>query len=148
MEKTRFRTLVAAYGSDLARWPAAERAAADAYVRTADGDDLALLREGASLDTLLAQAPTQTVNAALMARVLASAAKPARRGVMEALFGRRAAVAQAGLAAACLALMSAGTAAGWAAGRGAVELDEADAFITMAYDATFEDLFTAEDLDG
>jgi hypothetical protein len=92
MDLDRFRALADAYGGDLRRWPAAERAAA-AALRDADAGARALLDAEAGFDHLLHQAPAP-VPAALRAAVLAGAPKPR---------GRRAAwrlwVSGAGLAA-------------------------------------------------
>ncbi|HDR9752247.1 TPA: hypothetical protein QDC30_004314, partial [Burkholderia aenigmatica] len=54
MTPERFRTIVAAYGSDARRWPDGERAAAEAWARAHPGDALAALDDAAELDAWLA----------------------------------------------------------------------------------------------
>ncbi len=69
----RIDVLLAAYGSDVARWPAEDQAALDALSPAARR---ALLRDDAAMDALLADAATTAANAptpdALMARILAA----------------------------------------------------------------------------
>ena len=71
MDLDRFRALADAYGGDLRRWPAAERAAAEG-LRDADAEARAILDREAEFDHLLHQAPAP-VPAALRAAVLAKA---------------------------------------------------------------------------
>jgi hypothetical protein len=83
----RVREIIAAYGADAARWPAAERAAALAIVRD-DAELSALLRDAGWLDAALDSfaLPLPVVNAAdLAGRIMASASQvPARRRPDEA----------------------------------------------------------------
>lgn len=83
MTAERFADLIAAYGADPARWPPAERTAAQAFAATPDGR--AALAEAAALDALLAAAPHQNPSAALHARVL-SALPGARAPLWRDLF--------------------------------------------------------------
>jgi len=102
-----FHALAEAYGGDLARWPAARRAGAEALAATSPAA-AAALGEGRALDGLLAAAPRQVAGAALEARI-ARAAPAARRPGPGRWLGALA--AGAALAAAC----AAGTVTGVAA---------------------------------
>lgn len=64
MRPERFRTLVDAYGADPARWPARERAAAEALL-AGDEQAHAVLDEAAALDRILAGAPPVTASTGL-----------------------------------------------------------------------------------
>jgi len=81
MTPERFRTIVAAYGSDARRWPDGERAAAEAWARAHPGDALAALDEAAELDAWLANDTVAPPAQALVERIVAtaSAARRARR---------------------------------------------------------------------
>jgi len=76
MDKARFEAIVAAYGAEPRRWPADERAAAEAYAAR-DGVDLGAER---ALDAMLDAAP-QPIPASdlLAARILSARRKPAMR---------------------------------------------------------------------
>ena len=78
MTLERFEALVAAYGADVARWPAEERLAAHDFAKDAP-EAQRLLEEAAALDTLLAAVPTPVASPALMAAVLAHTAQPMDR---------------------------------------------------------------------
>jgi hypothetical protein len=149
VDKARFKAIIEAYGADPDRWPEAERDDALAYRRGADASETALLKDAAELDGLLAAASPARVDAALVARVMASARRPS---FLAALFGGAGHVgtgARAGVAAACLALVVLGTGAGWASsGRGATAVTAEDAFLNVAYDPAVEDLFALEDVEG
>ncbi|HEM9003117.1 TPA: hypothetical protein U2T46_005234, partial [Burkholderia cenocepacia] len=54
MTPERFRTIVAAYGSDARRWPAGERAAAEAWAHANPREALLALDDAADLDAWLA----------------------------------------------------------------------------------------------
>jgi len=78
MKAERLQTLAEAYGADLRRWPASERAFAESLL-AADPALRAVLDEAAALDALLdaSSAPTPSVD--LAARILAAAPKPRAR---------------------------------------------------------------------
>ena len=77
----RFRELIGAYGAEPGRWPAEERAGAQALLGRSD-EARALQREAATLDALLDQAPRPALPrlaaAALAARITARPQEPAR----------------------------------------------------------------------
>jgi len=78
MDAHRLDQILEAYGGDPARWPAHERAAAEALLASAP-ELRARLAAAARLDALLAAVPAiEAPSAALRERVLASA-RPARR---------------------------------------------------------------------
>ena len=81
MTPERFRTIVAAYGSDARRWPDGERAAAEAWARAHPGDALAALDDAAELDAWLANDTVAPPAPALVERIVATAlaARRARR---------------------------------------------------------------------
>jgi hypothetical protein len=72
MKAERLHELADAYGADLRRWPASERAFAESLI-VADPSLKAVLDDAAALDALLDAAPTPAPSAALTARVLAAA---------------------------------------------------------------------------
>lgn len=74
MKAERLHELADAYGADLRRWPASERAFAESLL-AADPSLKAVLDEAATLDALLKAAPTPVPSAALTARILAAAPK-------------------------------------------------------------------------
>lgn len=78
MTVDRLRALLDAFGADADRWPADERAAALALIASSV-DARALRDEAAQLDLLLDEDPVAAPSDLLVARVLASAPKPARR---------------------------------------------------------------------
>lgn len=72
----RLEAIIAAYGAEPGRWPAAERdAAASLLARSHAARDLA--EEAAALDTLLDAIPSLSSTPALRAAVLAAAPRPA-----------------------------------------------------------------------
>ena len=73
MTPERFRTIVAAYGSDARRWPDGERAAAEAWARAHPGDALAALDDAAELDAWLANDTVAPPAPALVERIVATA---------------------------------------------------------------------------
>ncbi|WP_431019574.1 hypothetical protein ACQ4K0_30005 [Burkholderia cepacia] len=79
MTPERFRTIVAAYGSDARRWPDGERAAAEAWARAHPGDALAALDEAAELDAWLANDTVAPPAPALVERIVATAPASAPR---------------------------------------------------------------------
>ena len=74
MTAERFNELIAAYGADARRWPADERAAADAFMAAEPDVARAALAEADAIDALLHASATPRVSAALRDRVIASAA--------------------------------------------------------------------------
>jgi hypothetical protein len=82
MDARRFEALLDAYGAEPRRWPAAERSAAEAFARTADGP--ALLAAGAEVDDWLAMSATPQPSAALREAVLAQAPRPDLRNGLTA----------------------------------------------------------------
>jgi hypothetical protein len=79
MTPERFRTIVAAYGSDARRWPDDERAAAEAWAFAHPGDALAALDEAAELDAWLSDDRVEPPTRALIERIVASAPTTAPR---------------------------------------------------------------------
>lgn len=81
MTPERFEALLAAYGADPARWPAAERGAAQAFAERARGAPM-LARER-RLDALLAAAGTPApADEALLTRLLAVPGQGRPRGFL------------------------------------------------------------------
>ncbi|WFN11999.1 hypothetical protein LXE92_27135 [Burkholderia contaminans] len=78
MTPERFRTIVAAYGSDARRWPDGERAAAEAWAHAHPADALAALDDAAELDAWLANDTVAPPAPALVARIVATAPAPRR----------------------------------------------------------------------
>ncbi|KJV38369.1 hypothetical protein [Brevundimonas sp. KM4] len=72
MKAERLHELADAYGADLRRWPASERAFAESLI-AADPSLKAVLDQAAALDALLDAAPRPVPSAALTARILAAA---------------------------------------------------------------------------
>lgn len=72
MTMTRFGALIEAYGAAPARWPAEQRAEAQAYL-AAHEEARTLLAEEARLDRLLDAVPDLAPSAALKAKILARA---------------------------------------------------------------------------
>jgi hypothetical protein len=79
MKAERLHELADAYGADLRRWPASERAFAESLL-AADPSLKAVLDDAATLDALLNAAPQAAPSSALTARVLAAAPRPKARG--------------------------------------------------------------------
>lgn len=79
MKAERLHELADAYGADLRRWPASERAFAESLL-AADPSLKAVLDEAATLDALLNAAPAPVPSPALTARVLAVAPQRKARG--------------------------------------------------------------------
>lgn len=107
-DRTRFAALAAAYGGDIARWPATERAAARRMAR--ERWAARILADADALDAWLDHAPPPVPAPALAARILAAAPAtaaaalaPARAPVLRARRGRRwaAAFGLAGLTGLC-----------------------------------------------
>ncbi|WP_175852864.1 hypothetical protein [Burkholderia anthina] len=78
MTPERFRTIVAAYGSDARRWPHDERAAAETWAQAHPRDALEALDDAAELDAWLAQDTVAPPAPALVERIVATAPAPQR----------------------------------------------------------------------
>ena len=78
MKAERLHELADAYGADLRRWPASERAFAESLI-AADPSLKAVLDEAAALDALLDAAPKPVPSSALIARILAAAPRAKSR---------------------------------------------------------------------
>lgn len=91
MNLRRFSAIISSYGADPARWPEAERATAEAFVRSSD-DAARLLSQAHRLDDMLAGShlgrgsPTLHDLGALQFRILAGA-RPIRTSFFERWFG-------------------------------------------------------------
>lgn len=110
MSVERFADLAEVYGGDVARWPEAERETARALLASQPVRLETVLAQATRLDRLLDLAPAQSVDSALLGRLIAAAPQPvssARRW----LAGLGAAL---GLGAAALAGVAAGVAVGGA----------------------------------
>lgn len=98
MNTERFETLIAAYGAEPARWPAAEREAARAFMQANRSAAERMLFEARMIDAMLDAAPRAEAGHDLRARILAAAPKErAARGFSLAGWWK----AGAGLVAAC-----------------------------------------------
>lgn len=86
MNLERIKTLVEAYGANPARWPAGDRAVAEAFLK-ATPEARTWLEDAAALDRLLDAAETQMVTRALEDRILAHLPeqRAARAGVLARL---------------------------------------------------------------
>ncbi|MFP3506044.1 hypothetical protein [Burkholderia sp. SIMBA_062] len=98
MTPERFRTIVAAYGSDARRWPQDERAAAEAWAQAHPRDALAALDDAAELDAWLMQDTVAPPRPALVERIVASAPAPQRARRRGSVWWSGAAFAGVGLA--------------------------------------------------
>lgn len=86
MKIERLEVLAEAYGADLGRWPAHERAFAESLI-AANPAARAVLEDAAALDALLDASPRVTPSVDLTARVLAAAPKrKASRGHLGRVF--------------------------------------------------------------
>ncbi|HYE43681.1 MAG TPA: hypothetical protein VEA15_09845 [Caulobacteraceae bacterium] len=107
MNTERFETLIAAYGAEPSRWPAAERDAAMAFMASDRAAAERLLFEARMIDAALDASPTPQVSHALRESILAAAPRP--RPVRSGGFGWPAWLrAGAGLVAACAVGAAAG----------------------------------------
>ncbi|MGN7980875.1 hypothetical protein [Burkholderia sp. 22313] len=98
MTPERFRTIVAAYGSDARRWPQDERAAAEAWAQAHPRDALDALDEAAELDAWLMQDAVAPPEPALVERIVATAPAPQRARRRGKVWWSGAAFAGVGLA--------------------------------------------------
>ncbi|KQV56163.1 MULTISPECIES: hypothetical protein [unclassified Caulobacter] len=108
MSEGRFEALAETYGGEIARWPEGEREAARALLAAQPERLSAVLDAAAHLDRLLDLAPAQSVDAALLGRLIA-AAPPAPNTAGRWIAGLGAAL---GLSAAAFAGVLAGVAVG------------------------------------
>ena len=132
MNEDRFLNLAAAYGADIDRWPAGERAVAAAFVAANPQVVEACLAAERLLDAALQSYDSRDANPALRARIIAAAPRERRVGAV------RRWIAAAGLGLGLAASAAAGVAAGYTLGHPAVtrllgpsELD-AGAFSALA----------------
>ena len=86
MTAERFLALVVAYGADARRWPAEERAAAEAFLAARPDAARAALAEAGAVDALLHASKIASPSTALRDRVIASAAQAGLKARRE---GRR-----------------------------------------------------------
>ncbi|RQS23536.1 hypothetical protein [Burkholderia sp. Bp8998] len=98
MTPERFRTIVAAYGSDARRWPQDERAAAEAWAQAHPRDALEALDDAAELDAWLMRDTVAPPAPALVERIVASAPVPQRARRRGKVWWSGAAFAGVGLA--------------------------------------------------
>jgi hypothetical protein len=114
MSEERFLTLAAAYGADMARWPAGERAAAQSFVAANSQLVEACLAAERLLDAALERYGARDEAAPLRARIIAAAPRERAAGAMwRWLTG-------AGLGLGLAASGAAGVAAGYTLGHPAV----------------------------
>jgi hypothetical protein len=126
MDRERFEQLLEAYGADPRRWPADERAAAEAFAAQ-NADAANALREARALDAALDQGRAVPDTTGLAARILAHAPKP-----QGAVFDRRAMLALA----ACAVF---GVVLGYGGGLLAPLADDDDSYFADAFAAPFGD---------
>lgn len=98
MTPERFRTIVAAYGSDARRWPAGERAAAEAWAHANPREALLALDDAADLDAWLAYDTVAPPAPSLVERIVATAPAPQRARRRGKVWWSGAAFAGVGLA--------------------------------------------------
>jgi hypothetical protein len=114
MSEERFLTLAAAYGADMARWPAGERAAAQAFVAANPQVVEACLAAERLLDAALERYAGRDATSLLRARIIAAAPRERAAG------SRRRWLTGAGLGLGLAASCAAGVAAGYTLGHPAV----------------------------
>lgn len=98
MTPERFRTIVAAYGSDARRWPDGERVAAEAWARANPRDALLALDDAADLDAWLSYDMVAPPAPTLVERIVATAPAPQRARRRGTVWWSGAAFAGVGLA--------------------------------------------------
>ncbi|MBD0413215.1 hypothetical protein [Oryzicola mucosus] len=81
MHSQRFHDLTDSYGSDLRRWPEADRAAAQSFIDAHPEEAHAALAGAADLDRLLDRSSVPAPSAALRERIIASAPRRAAAGL-------------------------------------------------------------------
>jgi hypothetical protein len=114
MNEDRFLTLAAAYGADMTRWPAGERAVAAAFVTANPHVAEGCLAAERMLDEALQRYDAREANPVLRARIIADAPRERRMGAV------RRWIAAAGLGLGLAASAAAGVAAGYTLGHPAV----------------------------
>lgn len=125
MDRSRFESLLEAYGADFGRWPASERVAAAEYAAAHVKELAPQLQDAAALDAALDAARGAAPDVSrLSARVLAAAPKPAQG------FDRR-----AGWALAACAVF--GAILGYGGGLMAPASAAEDEYFIMAFEAPF-----------
>ncbi len=103
MDQLRFEALIAAYGADVRRWPASERARAEHFQSREPELSARLMFDARMTDALLDTLSPPVVSASLRDAVIAAAPRP-RRHLLGALRPRPMAwLSGAGWAAACVA---------------------------------------------
>ena len=126
MDRTRFEHLLAAYGADFRRWPADERAAAEAFLAQYGESVAAALEEARALDVALDGAKLAPAESGgLAARILAAAPRTRSHHV-----DRRALWALA----ACAVF---GVLLGYGGGRLAVPTASGEDYFAMAFESPF-----------
>jgi hypothetical protein len=137
MTQERFQQLTDSYGAEPKRWPAAERAAAQAFAEAQPEQARAALFAARMIDAALDMSPAIEVRPALRNAILATAPKPRprRKGAWFWIPG-------AGLAAAC----AAGALAGVAVMRGPSNDAHADMVLASAADSGWTDAEMTEPL--
>jgi len=108
MDRARFEALAQAYGADLRRWPAAERASADDFIVADPQAARAALAGAESLDDLLYASPSPAPSPELRASVLAGAPKPRRTEPRFGFWLSGASLAAAGVAGVMVGVSMAG----------------------------------------
>lgn len=131
MNRERFEALLDAYGADLKRWPADERAAAEAFASANSGEAEPLLAAARALDGALdAARDNEAPSAALTSAVLAGAPRARTRQLGMA--------PSAGWALAACALL--GVALGFGGAQLApVASDDDNSYFATAFEAPFTD---------
>jgi hypothetical protein len=114
MNEDRFLNLAAAYGADMSRWPAGERAVAAAFVAANPQLVEGCLAAERMLDAALERYDAREASAALRTRIIASAPRERAVGAV------RRWIAAAGLGLGLAASAAAGVAAGYTLGHPAV----------------------------
>ena len=114
MTEVRFLTLAAAYGADMTRWPAGDRATAAAFVAANPQIVAACLAAERLLDATLGRYTTRDASALLRTRIIAAAPRERAAGA------RWRWLTGAGLGLGLAASCAAGVAAGYTLGHPAV----------------------------
>jgi hypothetical protein len=126
MDRNRFEHLLSAYGGDLRRWPAAERAAAEEFLAQHGASVAAELAEARALDSALETARgAARADGSLETRVLASAPRPVRTSTSAHTYW----------ALAACALM--GVLLGYGGGQLATPASNGEDYFAMAFESPF-----------
>lgn len=132
MDEIRFQALADAYGGDVARWPQAERAAAEAFMDAKPARARSILSQAQALDQRLAEMGPAQPDSALFEAVIAAAPDPMHPPAA-------ASAPVAGLAAALALMVGAG--AGW------IAAPAGDVYPESAFSTAFGVLEARSDLD-